>query len=349
MASTDVTGLLPMSNFETFSESISPLLPLRPRKHSRPTRTTQCKTSAQCRCGCRIPITECEYFLRDLWRFYDLPFGLEVPVKNLPVSHVHFVPYLSSVQIYVHVDAVNNLSHLISPPSVSPIDDAQLVLEFFETVQPEARLPFPEQIHALAASCPLLNEGKSSLLHPRSWFSVLWYPLLCDKHTIPFLKGSFLSYHGFQFQEDTNYACLCHCRSQFRSPFNNLLQLLPLNTVLSSFATPDKTKPKGNSYKNTSSPSSTGCNSRTVYGPAFKPTMDGLQEYLPPPCYLSNRLFPFGMLPHKIHNPTWFWKDQTFSPWEEALLENPSEFVSMFQIDHHDYAHIVSSSLSMPM
>ncbi|KAL0246862.1 hypothetical protein GEMRC1_008068 [Eukaryota sp. GEM-RC1] len=332
--------LLPMSNFEIFAESVSPIVSLRSCSNARLAETSQCKSSTPCACGCRVPILECEYFLRDLWRFYDLPFGLEVPITNSTVNRVHFVPYLSSIQIFLHTDAVPSFSHMIPELEIPPFDDVQLVLEYFETTQPENRLPFPEQIHALSASCPLLYEGLSSCLHPRSWFSVLWCPLLCDKHSIPLLRGSFLTYHGFTFQDDIPFGCLCQS-GQSRSPYKNLLQMFPLPALLS----PSPPPPPSANIKH----KATNTRPVKVKGPSFDKILNVSRSFLPPPCFLSNRLFPFGILPYKIHKPTWYWAEQAVSAWEEALLQNPEDFIMMFQIEHHDYNHILRQSLSRQM
>eukprot|EP00741_Cyanophora_paradoxa_P006160 tig00000944_g5973.t1 len=42
------------------------------------------------------------FFLRDLWQFYNLPYGLEVPiVSDGTDTSVYFVPYLSAIQLFM--------------------------------------------------------------------------------------------------------------------------------------------------------------------------------------------------------------------------------------------------------
>lgn len=117
--------------------------------------------------------------LENLWKFYDFPYGIEIPLHLLDkLERVYYVPYLSAVQLY------NQKSSLI--------------FEFFETDRPDLRLQFPEKIEELSRSQKCLKESDlQDLDQSKSWFSVVWSPILCHHQTMNFIKGEFLMYYQF--------------------------------------------------------------------------------------------------------------------------------------------------------
>ncbi|KAL0210708.1 hypothetical protein RCL1_005144 [Eukaryota sp. TZLM3-RCL] len=323
---------VPLSNYEIFSECVSPILPLRPCPNASRAVRPQCRTKTPCSCGCLTHSSLCEYFLRDLWRFYDLPFGLEVPIINLPVSRVHFIPYVSGMQLFLYKDSLESFSHLLPPTQPLIFDDAALVFEFFEFNHPEVRIPFPEQIHSLSSSCRLLSEATSSMLHPRSWYSVLWYPVLCDKNTISYLKGSFISYHGFLFDENAAFACIC--RPPSTPPvISNLLQVLPLSSIIPSNHPLNVLKGTVEGEKTSEKAGNSGFELPTI-----SRTVKSLQALLPCSCFVANKLYPFGVIPSRVNESTWFSSDSS-SQWEKMLLENPRHFLTLFNVVHPDFEH----------
>eukprot|EP00002_Diphylleia_rotans_P039058 TRINITY_DN8966_c0_g1_i1.p1 TRINITY_DN8966_c0_g1~~TRINITY_DN8966_c0_g1_i1.p1 ORF type:complete len:771 (-),score=172.42 TRINITY_DN8966_c0_g1_i1:259-2571(-) len=82
-----------------------------------------------------------------------------------------------------------------------------------------------------------LLHGDSSQIHPDSWFSVLWFPILCHHHTAAYLRGQFLTFHTLSKPSST----LC---SQLMFPalektitrdHPNLDRLLPIHGDLVAF------------------------------------------------------------------------------------------------------------------
>ncbi|KAL5545317.1 hypothetical protein UlMin_009101 [Ulmus minor] len=83
--------------------------------------------------------------------------------------------------------------------------DAELLLEYFETDQPQQRRPLYEKIkelvrgdgpsqHKVYGDHTILDSIKLNDLHPRSWYAVAWYPI----YRIPEgnLRAAFLTFHS---------------------------------------------------------------------------------------------------------------------------------------------------------
>ncbi|KAJ4828757.1 hypothetical protein Tsubulata_035413 [Turnera subulata] len=84
-------------------------------------------------------------------------------------------------------------------------NDVELLFEFFESDQPRQRRPLYEKIQELArgdvhSQCKMYGDPSTLVsvnvhdLHPRSWYSVAWYPI----YRIPDgnLRAAFLTYHS---------------------------------------------------------------------------------------------------------------------------------------------------------
>lgn len=120
------------------------------------------------------------YNLKQLWQFYDEPYGLEVPIIIRGECHnVYFVPHLSALQLY-------NEGH------------PRPIFEFFETLTPDLRYPLIDKVEELARDYPPLLDGDSGKLDRQSWYSIAWYPILCHNETMNFLKGQLITYHHFE-------------------------------------------------------------------------------------------------------------------------------------------------------
>lgn len=88
---------------------------------------------------------------------------------------------------------------------VASSDDAELLFEYFESDQPQTRRPLYEKVQELARGdvpsvCKMYGDPSNLVsvnvqdLHPRSWYSVSWYPI----YRIPDgnLRAAFLTYHS---------------------------------------------------------------------------------------------------------------------------------------------------------
>nr|XP_034892208.1 uncharacterized protein LOC118031819 isoform X2 [Populus alba] len=108
-------------------------------------------------------------------------------------------------------------------------DDAELLFEYFEPEQPQQRQPLYEKIQELVRSntssrCKMYGDptNLASLnlhdLHPRSWYSVAWYPI----YRIPDgnFRTAFLTYHSLGH--------LVHRSAKFDSPSKNVCVVSPV-------------------------------------------------------------------------------------------------------------------------
>lgn len=146
------------------------------------------------------------YFIRDLWQAFDMPYGVQIPLKGsvfhparrqgppqaLPVDHaslVFYTPVLSGFHI------------IASSPSSSSRSDGVAAkrqhFRWFETEKPEDRLPLYDQIKQLTSQTQFapLNDLRNIDVDPRSWFAILWQPILCKQHTPQNSCGSFLVFY----------------------------------------------------------------------------------------------------------------------------------------------------------
>eukprot|EP00656_Telonema_subtile_P004170 TRINITY_DN11895_c0_g1_i2.p1 TRINITY_DN11895_c0_g1~~TRINITY_DN11895_c0_g1_i2.p1 ORF type:complete len:423 (+),score=34.93 TRINITY_DN11895_c0_g1_i2:311-1579(+) len=125
--------------------------------------------------------------LRDVWRFFDAPYGFPVPmVLEGEDREVYYNPFLSAIQIYV--------------PSEE--DSPKLAFEFYETETPFQRPPLVDRLNELAGSdeavTELLINSSSADISPCSWFAISWYPIVCglQAHSRPLMQGAILTYHA---------------------------------------------------------------------------------------------------------------------------------------------------------
>lgn len=125
----------------------------------------------------------------------------------------------------MNTPSTNHLSNVYTNDRTKPLalaapslfSSAELIFEFFESEQPQRRMPLHKKIMELTSGklsntqtfgdpskleCTNLDD-----LHPASWFSVAWYPI----YRIPEgkLHAAFLTYHSlghyFQRSKTTNY------------------------------------------------------------------------------------------------------------------------------------------------
>mmetsp|Transcript_23042 Transcript_23042/g.37912 ORF Transcript_23042/g.37912 Transcript_23042/m.37912 type:complete len:424 (-) Transcript_23042:492-1763(-) len=93
------------------------------------------KNSASCSCACHSKRSSSNstapvgYFqLRDLWQFYDSPYGIEVPIfLDGSETFVYYVPYLSAVQLYVSRDSNRKADRMPSATSLASPEDVVLL------------------------------------------------------------------------------------------------------------------------------------------------------------------------------------------------------------------------------
>ncbi|XP_058779403.1 uncharacterized protein LOC131653313 isoform X2 [Vicia villosa] len=136
----------------------------------------------------------------------------------------YFVPSLSAIQLFKNREnrCVNSNANFpnckVSEDSFTPINDGsnpytesstsgdlELLFEYFECEQPQQRRPLYERIQELIrGNVPIQSKTYGDTtkldsinlqdLHPRSWYSVAWYPI----YRIPDgnFRASFLTYHS---------------------------------------------------------------------------------------------------------------------------------------------------------
>ncbi|CAN4104930.1 unnamed protein product [Withania somnifera] len=177
-----------------------------------------------------------EYFtLGDLWNCYDewSAYGAGVPIKTDSGETLvqYYVPYLSSIQIFVSRSSVNFLreetesvcetrdsfSDSFSDESESEklsrwdgcsseegdslwhMNDrwGYLYFQYFERSTPYGRVPLMDKISGFAERFPGLMSLRSVDLSPASWMSVAWYPIyhIPMGRTIKDLSACFLTFH----------------------------------------------------------------------------------------------------------------------------------------------------------
>jgi hypothetical protein len=231
---------------------------------------------------------ECYYLLKDLWNFYDEPYGFDVPVildgRN---EHTYFVPHLSAIQLYRRRSSLTTSTHpedkqaatheeltaevsgdtSITSGTTESTQQSDLIFEFFETLTPDLRYPLIDKIEDLALhQCPeLLRNSTLDLDMQRSWYSIAWYPILCHSNTIPWLKGQIITYHNFVLSA-THLVDPTYCDNEFKEDLSKQESRSP------------------------SSPPRNG-NSRSD-------GTDSTETFFAAPV--------IGFLPYKVRNETWF-------------------------------------------
>jgi hypothetical protein len=114
------------------------------------------------------------FILQQLWNYFDLPYGHEIPITISKKAHfAYFVPYLSALQIFKNGD---------------------LLFEFFETERNDLRSVFANKLKSLCESNKHLQDlHLCDIDTTKSWFSVLWIPILSNYNTMNYIKGEFLT------------------------------------------------------------------------------------------------------------------------------------------------------------
>jgi hypothetical protein len=117
-----------------------------------------------------------ENTLKDLWDFYDQPYGLEVEMTlNETEERVYYVPQLSALQI--------------------TYDDKKI--EYFEVLNPELRQPLTDTMEEIYENKTDIYDLKIEKIDKESWFCISWTPILYNHKTIKYIQGSLLTYHEF--------------------------------------------------------------------------------------------------------------------------------------------------------
>jgi len=161
--------------------------------------------------------------LRDLWRFYDEPYGHEVELRVRGVNRtLVLVPYLSS--LCLQWTETSSRKHSLSSPrsaasgistSSSSQSESEEIFEvevqkgegkrrnftLFMEGPPYWRVPMGEHMKELGEKNPQLWNMPLSSFDPRaSWFSVSWHPVVVSghDHATGIFRGYFLTYHGIE-------------------------------------------------------------------------------------------------------------------------------------------------------
>ncbi|KAL6181337.1 hypothetical protein ACLB2K_047992 [Fragaria x ananassa] len=203
-----VTGV-PIAEFERILYHSSPVL------HEYPN-LIRCQTCSRNQApGSRVCSHErTNISLGCLWKWYQRngSYGLEIRAEELGSKglgadrgafHAYFVPYFSGIQLF---RSCKSDSVQTSAPSNDAIQtsDLELLFEYFESEQPQQRQPLYDKIKELIrgdrpdsyvygdpTSLETINLND---LHPRSWYSVAWYPIYRIPHGN--LRAAFLTYHS---------------------------------------------------------------------------------------------------------------------------------------------------------
>lgn len=206
---------IPIANFERFLHSASPSICC---FRDKPVSLSHCRDETP------------DLSLESVWEWYEKPgnYGLEVRAEDYETAKrlgtqcstfsAYFVPLLSAVQLFRY----NNKSYANPSPSSPNQDgacshDPELLFEYFEFEQPPQRRPLYEMIKELVkGEKPLqyraygdptkLHSLKLHDLHPKSWYSVAWYPI----YRIPEgnFRASFLTYHSLGHFAHATGACI---------------------------------------------------------------------------------------------------------------------------------------------
>ncbi len=121
--------------------------------------------------------------LQDVWKFYDEPYGLSIPIKVANDEEcVYFVPHLSGIQLY---------------------QQDSLLFELFENAKPDQRMPLIDKMESLIQDEEvkriLWDMNVNELNWRKSWFCIAWYPILCHHYTMNHLRGGqILTLHSFE-------------------------------------------------------------------------------------------------------------------------------------------------------
>ncbi|MED6143217.1 hypothetical protein PIB30_004305 [Stylosanthes scabra] len=204
----------PIAEIERLLHSCSPVICQSPNSPG-------CLTCAQNCVGC---VSLCRHDIPDislgcLWQWYEKhgSYGLEIRVQDHENSkklggdgnsmfRAYFVPSLSAVQLFKnHEKQLANSDDEFPFFNSTCYSDLELLYEYFELEQPQQRRPLYDKIQELVGGdTPMLARtygDPSELesinlrdLHPRSWYSVAWYPI----YRIPDgnFRAAFLTYHS---------------------------------------------------------------------------------------------------------------------------------------------------------
>lgn len=235
--------------------------------------------------------------LSGLWSYYDQPYGHEVPlmIDNRQV-YAFFVPYLSAVQLF------------------GKEPNSPALFEYFEQNNPGQRIPLVDKIQQLGLSCDFLIHGNSMLLDcSRSWFSIAWYPILCDHYTNRFIGGCFLTYHKFELVGECPLLPLL-CDEAERA------------TMLNSFDLATKATLGGEHFDAT----------MAMAEDESDVEVDCWCDIQPDEVFLSFE----GCLPYKVRPETWFSRSAKPSLSALSLQMGAHKLLVEAQVSHPDFLHM---------
>lgn len=140
--------------------------------------------------------------LSEVWEYYDQPYGHEVPLvlEDGVESYAFYVPHLSAVQVYGRArgEGADGAAPMIAALEERG-DSSVKLLDFFETAKPNKRVPLLDRISELdEAHEGVLTGSAVDLDCSRSWYSISWFPILCDQYNSDAVRGCFLTYHRFR-------------------------------------------------------------------------------------------------------------------------------------------------------
>ncbi|KAJ4844490.1 hypothetical protein Tsubulata_006327, partial [Turnera subulata] len=211
----------PIAEFEKLLHLFSPVICLSHNVLSRQAYSQDKVELLKCR------LEKPDIRLECLWDWYERHgnYGLRVRAENHEKSKgigvdcfsfcAYFVPFFSAVQLFKcqrsqavvcknETGACGVVTETCETAETSGDSDfgIELLFEYFESDQPHERRPLYEKIQELAggSECKMYGDPFSLLsvnvqnLHPRSWYSVAWYPI----YSIPDgnLHAAFLTYHS---------------------------------------------------------------------------------------------------------------------------------------------------------
>lgn len=214
--------------------------------------------------------------------------------------------------------------------SSSGFSEPRLVFEFFEDALPDQRLPLIDKIRELATQYPPLFNGQSADFHEKSWFSVIWFPILCHNSTMNMLRGQIITFHRIHHSESCVDNLFC------APPFSNGF---PPDISSSQFVT---SSPSSSSLPpSISSQQAVNGDAVSVHSGSEQPPQPAVIHAYAPTC---------GLVPYKMRNDAWFVPCQLPSLRGPSrmylgpvhLLRAASNLLEYVGANHPDFEHCIA-------
>ncbi|KAL0233391.1 hypothetical protein PCE1_001907 [Barthelona sp. PCE] len=171
-----------------------------------------------------------EYELQDLWNFYNCPTGFLTYLKMYSnVLPIYFTPILSCIELWVKTSALkryDGFKQIFCTSSINEVEDTSVqVFQFKDSHPPYLRKPLWNRIKEFKRDFPeILTLKNTDLDTEKSFFTVLWLPLLNHRLLESVLSGTVLTFHNFEFE---NKKLVHWTKPVLQVPHVRLLESLP--------------------------------------------------------------------------------------------------------------------------